>query len=466
MKKIILSISLILLVLSQGCKKFTDGDKISPNAPSEVTAPLLLTNCEVALFASYSGGLSRVTSMLTQQSSGFTDQAFIYEKYGMVEGDFDTEWQTIYASGLINTKKLIEKAGAANPHYAAIGKILQVLMIGAATDLWGDIPYSQALKGEDGTEASRKPAYDRQEVVLNAIQATLDEAIAQLKSTSNVITPDADDFIFNGKADKWLKTAWMLKARYALRLSKRNSADAYAKTLSALTNAGTITSADDCNMMFGTNANEYNQWYAFTRVDRKGYIRMGAKLVNMMNAMSDPRLPFYCKANDTTAYIGGPAGEAETITYGKYVSTIGDYYSSPDSKLPLITFVEAKFMEAEAKLSTDKAGAATAYNDAVIEHIVKVTGAAPNAAYILANASETGATITLEKIMNQKYIAMFTQLEVYSDWRRTGFPTLTKATGATKNIPRRMVNVLEERQYNSNATIVSDVSVPVWWDAN
>ena len=43
---------------------------------------------------------------------------------------------------------------------------------------------------------------------------------------------------------------------------------------------------------------------------------------------------------------------------------------------------------------------------------------------------------------------------------------LTKATGATKEIPRRMVNVLEERQYNGNATIVSDVSLPVWWDSN
>jgi hypothetical protein len=68
--------------------------------------------------------------------------------------------------------------------------------------------------------------------------------------------------------------------------------------------------------------------------------------------------------------------------------------------------------------------------------------------------------------MNQKYIALFTQLEVYNDWRRTGFPTLTKATGAVTEIPRRMPNVLTERLYNSNATLVSDMSVPVWWDTN
>lgn len=193
---------------------------------------------------------------------------------------------------------------------------------------------------------------------------------------------------------------------------------------------------------------------------------MGAKLVNMMNSTSDPRLPFYCELKDTTAYIGGPAGEAESITYGGFVSVIGSYYASPDSKLPLITYVESKFMEAEANINSDKAAAATAYNAAVIGHITKVTGAAPSSGYVTANASETSSTITLEKIMNQKYIALFTQLEVYNDWRRTGFPTLTKATGAATEIPRRMPNVLTERLYNSNATLVSDMSVPVWWDTN
>jgi len=469
MKKILSLIAISVLLVTQGCKKFTEGDKISPNSPSEVTAPLLLSNTEVAMFAVYGGGLSRLTSMLTQQSSGMTDQGLIYEQYGMVEGDFDTDWQTFYTSGLINTKKLIQKAGTQNPHYAGIGKILQALLIGAVTDLWGDVPYSKALMGEEGTEASRKPGYDKQQDVLNSIQALLTEAIADLKKTNNVILPSADDYIFGGDPDKWIRTAWMLKARYEMRLSKKNSASAYQKTLDALNAAyaAGLSSTDDCNMIFGTNANEYNQWYAFTRVERDGYVRMGAKLVNMMNVLNDARLPYYCNTSDTTAYIGCPAGEAETISYGGFVSNIGDYYASPNSSLPLITFVEAKFLEAEAKLSTDKPGSAKAFNDAVIAHITKVTGAAPSSIYINDNASETGASINLEKIMNQKYIALFTQLEVYSDWRRTGFPTLIKAANAlTPDIPRRLPNVLEERLYNGNATIVSDKMAPVWWDTN
>ncbi len=472
MKKILILITLSVLIITQGCKKYTEGDKISPNSPATVTAALLLSNCELALFAAYGGNLARTSSMLTQQSSGNTDQAFIYEKYGMVEGDYDNEWSTLYASGLINTKKLIEKAGSANPHYQGIAKVLQAMMIGAATDLWGDIPYSKALNGEDGSEESRKPSYDKQQDVLAAIQAVLTSAIADLSkpATANVLSPSSDDYIFGGDAKLWIRTAWMLKARYEMRLSKRSPGTAPQKTMDALTAAyaaGLASSADDCNLIFGTNANEYNQWYAFCKVERKGYIRMGAKLVNMMNAINDPRLPFYCELSDTTAYLGTPAGEAESIKYANKVSTIGDYYASPDAPLPLITYVEAKFLEAEAKLGTDKAGSAAAFNAAVIGHITKVTGAAPSAGYILANATEIATTITLEKIINQKYIAMFTQIEVYNDWRRTGFPTITKAKDANiGDIPRRLPNILEERQYNGNATIVANMLTPVWWDGN
>lgn len=470
MKKLFILFTLSLLVITQGCKKFTDGDKISPNSPSTVTPALLLSNCELALFAAYGGNLSRTTSIFTQQSSGNTDQAYIYERYGMVEGDYDNEWQTIYSSGLINTKKLMSTAGAANPRYNGIAKVLQAFLIGAATDLWGDVPYSKACNGDDGTDESLKPVYDKQEDVIKAIQSLLTSAIADLGQADdkNALLPGADDYMFGGDKDKWIRTAWMLKARYEMRLSKKSSSAAQ-NTLSALTSAyaaGLASSDDDCNLIFGTNANEYNQWYAFCEVERKGYIRMGAKLVNMMKAINDPRLPFYCALSDTTDYIGTPAGEAEMITYASKVSTIGTYYASPDAPLPLITFVEAKFLEAEAKFATDKSGAAKAYNDAVIEHVTKVTGAAPDAAFITANASEDASSITLEKIMNQKYIALFTQIEVYNDWRRTGFPTMSKATGATVEIPRRLPNILEERQYNPNATIVSDMSVKVWWDSN
>jgi hypothetical protein len=143
---------------------------------------------------------------------------------------------------------------------------------------------------------------------------------------------------------------------------------------------------------------------------------------------------------------------------------VGDYYGGKTSPLPLVTYYEAKFIEAEAALrANDPARAAAAYNDAIKANLAELDADDP--AYIAANANETAATITLEKIMGQKYIAMFTQPEVWNDWRRTGFPALTpNPDGNVNAIPRRYPTVQTERLYNTKATVVTDLLSKVWWD--
>ncbi len=89
----------------------------------------------------------------------------------------------------------------------------------------------------------------------------------------------------------------------------------------------------------------------------------------------------------------------------------------------------------------------------------------PDPVYLAANANETETTITLEKIMTQKYIAMFSQPEVWSDWRRTDLPKLTpNPNGNVAAIPRRLPTAQSERLYNTNAPVNTDILKPVWWD--
>ena len=60
---------------------------------------------------------------------------------------------------------------------------------------------------------------------------------------------------------------------------------------------------------------------------------------------------------------------------------------------------------------------------------------------------------------------MFTQPEVWADWRRTNLPAITpNPDGKTDGIPRRFATCIDERLYNSNAVIISDLLTPVWWD--
>ena len=437
-------------LLFTGCKKYVEGEDVSPNAPVAVTEGLLLSGLQVATFSNYTGNMARISSVLTQQSSGKLFQYQELANYDISESTIDNEWGQIYNRSLISAQLLIDKAGDKNKHYRGIARVMKAMNLGLATDLWGDVPNSEALKGQN---ASYNSAFDAQELVIADIQKTLDDAIADLKSTDNIITPGADDLIFEGDVSKWIMNAYVLKARYANRLSKRDASGSATAALTALNdayNAGFTSNANDMNAKFGQNANEYNQWFAFNQ-DRAGYMTMGSTLVNLMSSINDPRLPFYA-SKDANGNYSDEAG-------------IGAFYGSADSKLPLVTFVEAKFIEAEAHMRLGHGDeAAAAHNAAIVANVVGVTGA-NDAAYETAQASEDVNTISMAKIMTHKYIAMFTQPEVWADWRRTNIPALTPNAGALINgIPRRLPTAQQERLYNTKAVVTSDLLKPVWWD--
>jgi len=463
MKKCVYTVLALALLVGSGCKKFVEGYDVSPNSPGSVTNALLLSNTQVAYFATANGQLSRQTSMMIQQTTGVGFQSRDLNDYAILEGDNVNEWTVIYTNGIVNLRKLHSQAGGANPYYQGIAKVMQAMFMGIATDLWGDVPNREAGFGNDGKFT---PVYDKQEVVIQDIQSYLDEAIANLSKTEdkNIMLPGADDLIFGGDAKMWLATAHALKARYHNRLSKKDaagSANAALTSVAAAKAAGFTASSANCNATFGQNSNEYNQWYAFTVVERAGYIVTGASLTNIMNAWNDPRLAYYCLPDSGGEFRGTPANVAND-----QASEVGPYLATANAAFPLVSYTELLFVEAEANFRKgDKAAAATAFNDAVKASVKDVKGG-PDATFEAAQAAETAVSITLEKIMTHKYVAMFGQIEAYADWRRTNIPTLTPNPegGSITAIPRRLPTVQDERLYNPNAPAENDITKPVWWD--
>ncbi|GAB4418794.1 MAG: SusD/RagB family nutrient-binding outer membrane lipoprotein [Bacteroidia bacterium] len=462
MKNILILPVLSLLLLTPACGWFVEGYDVSPNSPTEVTNPLLLSSSELATFTVYSGQLARLSAVLIQQQAGTDFQFVDIANYVILEGDLDNEWENIYSKCLVNEDQLIAQAGDANPYYRGIARVLKAMALGVATDLWGDVPLREAGQAIQGSDFYN-PAYDSQEQVFADLQALLSSAITDLSQApeANAELPGADDIIHGGDPARWIKTAWILKARFANRLSKRDPQSA-TLALEYLANAGLTGSEDDANAIFGDNGNEWNQWYAFL-IQRGGYMMMGEYLVDLLESIDDPRLPLYAAVSQDPAdpYKGTPLGSTDQST-----STIGAYFASPAAPAPLVTYVEARFIEAEARLrNNDADGAAAAFNEAVIAHVEQVTGAAAPTSYVAAQASETGATITLEKIMTHKYVALFTQIEAYAEWRRTGIPQLSPNPGGqVAGIPRRLPTASVERLYNTNAVVVSDLLQQVWWD--
>ncbi|HHG86289.1 MAG TPA: SusD/RagB family nutrient-binding outer membrane lipoprotein, partial [Bacteroidetes bacterium] len=322
--------------------------------------------------------------------------------------------------------------------YEATAKVLMAYGMLLVTDLFGDAPYSEAFLGFENLE----PKYDRQEDIYASIQQLLDEAMIGLNAESAPVSPGADDLIFGGDMVQWRKFANALRARTFLHLGKV-SASNYSAALAAIDAGAFTTAADDAVFHWGINETEAGPWYQF--IQQRDHIIYVGYMFDLLEANHDPRY---------FAYL-------DTLNF----NSLGSYYAKPDAVFFFHSFMEQKFIEAEAAFQTgDFSRAASACNDAVLASLSRHNISNPGfeATYASASASD----ITLKKIMVQKYIAMFLDVEAFTDWRRTGIPSLTPAIGnSTGNIiPRRLLYPTSERRYNSNNFQKIPITEPVWWD--
>ena len=176
-----------------GCSSWIDHDlNVDPNNPQDVALNLMLPTVEGTLAYNYGSDISRIACCWTQQHIGINRQHEGFYRYVIGEGDVNNAWNNMYATTMINCDIMIKKAEASNsPAYASVGKILQALSLGIVTDMWGDVPFSEAFRGE----TSLTPKNDTQDQIYVTINSLLDDAIAKI-STTSVNKPGADDLIY------------------------------------------------------------------------------------------------------------------------------------------------------------------------------------------------------------------------------------------------------------------------------
>lgn len=448
-KSYIIAAFALLITGLPSCKK-GDDLYISPNSPLSVTPQTLLTAIEVGTFNNLESGTARIASIFMQHNSGVVAQSIAHEQYNPTESDMDNYWNGLYTN-MVNCKILSKDFGQANPYYKGMSNVLLAMQLGVATDMWGDVPYSEAFQGAEG---NLTPHFDPQSSVLSSIQSLLSEAITlfAIPSENNHILPLNDDLIFGGDIDLWTKAAYTLKARYYSRLSKKAGFD--PTIMLGYLSQGIASNADNLYAVHGSGGTEFNQWYAF--LNDRGYMVASQVLIDSMGNMTDPRTPFYFDASGGSA-VGNPLGD-----FNDAVSYWGPYLASgPDKHVPLVSFAEAKFLEAEAKARLGDATAFTTLNDAIKASVSEVTEGADDGTSI---ATYTVVNTSVHTVILEKWKAMFAQpVEAYSDYRRTGFPVLTINPSALRAyIPKRLPTSQQERTGNPNAP-TPDLGTPVWY---
>src|SRR5690606_5499847 len=211
---------------------------------------------------------------------GFGDLAGVVQhtqKDGWSSGHNDYDWASQgqswapYYEALRTNDEMIKKAEELDlPHHKALGLILKSYLFGMIADLWGDAPYSQALKGEHGGEGNLKPLYDSQREIYIGLLADL-EAANELLMGAGASIPPAQDVFYQGDVMKWRKFANSLSLRYLMRISNKEAAVAKAGIEKIVANPGQypiISSASDDALMNYVGASPDNSWPSNTVFDK------------------------------------------------------------------------------------------------------------------------------------------------------------------------------------------------------
>lgn len=304
-------------------------------------------------------------------------------------------------------------------HYQGAGEILMALNLGMTVDVFGSIPYSEALNFQTVT-----PTYDDDVTLYTEVQGLLNDAIANLSQESEISIGE-DDFIYGGDVGKWRKFGNMLRARYLNHLSKTDAYDPNA-VLAAL-DSGFESNDDDAQVEYFTE--EFNPWANVAINNANLYLGgwISEQFIEAMDGTThgvfDPRMPLMISATDDGEYIGveNGAGRGDAPEAGaRSTLETGDFYSSEQSPLLIATYFEQKFIEAEAAFGIDKSRSYNAYLEGIDAHMRKI--GVPEAeidTYISSPEVSMGeASFTISDIFEEKWKAMFLHPEAWVDARR------------------------------------------------
>lgn len=465
-----------------GCNKFVDVND-NPNNPTTVPPATLLPTTTLGMAFANSNELGRATSVLVQYNAGAASQVLQEDRFDL-DNLLDNQWgNEIYGGTLNNIQLLIEQTQATSPVYAGMAKIEKAYVISMATDLWGDVPYSQAGQGLKFPQ----PRFDKQEDIYQGntslgIQSLFDlvkEGMADLDKTSTV-RPVNDDIIYKGDVAKWKRAGNTLLLKLAMQISNKNPTLAKSTIQSVIDGNNYINSnAVDFEVPFGTSQGNQNPIYSFNNVNRTSDLILSSRFLALEKSLNDTvRLAkFYTKP--TGAFVAIENGAAQTLATLPALATRSKYNvyvtgANGEAPVRLLTNFQTQFILAESALILGTTGDANAYYQAGIKASMSKVGmtTAEINQYFADNPSVvTLSGTTAEKraqILTQKYIAWVgNAIEAYNDWRRTGIPVLAlplNTTGDNPNvIPNRMPYVANELTRNPNAPARIKTDVKVWW---
>ncbi len=428
MKKVIFIT--IFSALLYGCADLVDDLNQNPNNPTSAPYQFALTSTQVANVILHTGEPTRKAGIFAGQYKGIERQHLGYSNFDLVSSDFNSHWNTVYSSIVRNalvTKELAAEQGIEGIT-AGITQVLRALALGTAASLWGDVPFD-----EGGQLEFENPVYEDQLTVYAKAQNLLDEAIANL-ATNRGRPLARTDIYFDGNANAWIQVAYTIKARFYMHT--KNYPAAYIAAQSGIGSDGS-RAANNLRSPHGTALDNANLNYQFFEIAaRKSDLVTSDFFASIIDSnLTRSPIPTnyrgHAKTNETARYNY----LLQTTDIGIQPNTKNNGIAQIDGPGAIVTYAENLLILAEAggradfniglqRLNEFRAYMATggylsSPNMASLQYLPFVAADFNSGGIENLNGAVSPNDALLREILEERYVTLFGQIEVFNDIRRT-----------------------------------------------
>lgn len=507
-----------IALLFSSCDNGFKEMNVNPNASTEAVPGFLFTRAQLvtvsnnftgAAYLTIGGAMQHFATYKEVPGAGDKYFNFGYStgSWALYGGDPATAGAVIDISQVIDAVSKLP----ADVNKLSAARIWKAYLYHRLTDLYGDIPYTDAGKGL--SDKNYSPKYDLQSAIYADMLKELDESLKAFDASKP--TFGGSDLLYAGDIAKWKKFGYSLMLRLGMRLTQVDAATSKTWVEKAIAGGVMIEDNDIATIAYVDGSVTSNRNFIASGLMSTDYVTPGddnveggkfAKtLIDHLKTTKDPRLNVisivWTKASSTSPYVADTATALQTgMPNAAFNSRPANFdsYSEPNPatilkySAPLLVFTTAEthLLLAEAAVRGWYSGttAAAEYASAVRSGLKQwshfgaagVISEAKISAYLAANPYKTAGTVEeqMEQIQTQKWVALLLEdeYEIFSNWRRTGYPKLTPTnypgnlTGG--KIPTRFVIPDSEEYYNqvnfyearTRQGGTNTLSSIVWWD--
>jgi hypothetical protein len=487
--KIFLAVFFAGSLLTSCTKNFQDLNT-DPNRPADINPGVMLGQVQYRFINAAVGGARGFTHELMQVDAPRSSPSNGVHRYYIDPGA--GVWTNFYGciTDIEEVIKISDKLNEKN--YKAIALVYKCWAYSILTDLYGSVPYSEAVKASDGNFL---PKFDAQKDIYTQVLKDLitandlfDDTKALTYGGDNVY---ASNTLTGGKnigVQRWKKFGNTLRLRLLLRLSKRQSEiDVESQITAILADAAKYpvftSNADDGIFKYPNVYPFFNPYYTARQLDWRDGTYYTKFFLNKLNADNDPRRAIWAlpvTVGGSSVYQGIESGYATSVEYVVGAnSSYTDALKTSSLIGVMITYAEEEFIKAELVVKGFNTGktAKTHYENGITASMIQWGTTVP-ANFFTQTGVAYDATATtdkqLEQIMGQKYYAyFFVDYQAWFEKRRTGYPVLSRGPGipVENQFPSRIpyptyLQSLNPANYTAAVTALGkdDSNTKVWWD--